>query len=276
MAIKLIAADMDGTLLNDRKEITPRTLAAVRAAMAAGALFVLNSGRMPESVLPYARQLQVNAPIICYNGALTCGQRDGEALDAIPLPLTSAREILRYAERKGLYIQGFWGDRFYCEKYTPKTEEYEEKAAVTAVVCGRPLSEVIDRDAYKLLVIVDEGQMPGMLADFRQRYSAVANCAASSSTYLEIVSPKANKGDAMLKLAASRGIVPEEIMAFGDELNDLSMLRAAGEGYAMANAKDEVREKAACFAPANSEDGLAQVLEKACAQGRFAAPGRAQ
>lgn len=276
MSIKLIAADMDGTLLNDRKEITPRTMAAVRAAMAAGALFVLNSGRMPESVLPYARQLQVNAPLICYNGALICDRRDGEALDAIPLPLQSAREILRYAEGEGLYIQGFWGDRFYCEKYTPKTGDYEKKAAVTAVVCGRPLSEVIDRDAYKLLVIVDEGQMPGVLADFEQHCGAVANCAASSSTYLEIVSPRANKGDAMVKLAASQGIAPEEIMAFGDELNDLSMLLAAGEGYAMANAKDEVREKACCLAPANSEDGLAQVLEKACALGRFAAPGRAR
>lgn len=272
MAIRMIAADLDGTLLDPGKSISARTESAVKAAIGAGALFVLNSGRMPESMAGYAAQLNVNAPIICFNGALTYDARTKRESARIPLGRDSAITILRMAEDMGLYIQGFWGHHFYCAEYTDKTAFYEDKAGVIAQVTGEPLSGILPGDVYKLLVIVDPGQMREILPRFVRAFGEEANCAASSDTFIEIVSRDANKGAALRALGASRGVAPSEILAFGDELNDLSMLTMAGYGYAMANAPEEVRRRTRLVAPSNAEDGLAQVLERYLAEGLLEAP----
>lgn len=272
MAIRMISADMDGTLLSPDKRITPRTQAAVRAAMRAGALFVLNSGRMPESIMPFARQLEVNAPIICYNGALTYDPQTMRPSACMPLKREIALAILNMAEGMGLYVQGYWGHDYYCAQYGPKTQSYEEKCKVYAQVTHQPLSQVISSDVYKLLVILDPGQMRSVLPRFVRAFDRVASCSASSDTFLEIVAKEANKGAALRALGAARGIAPSEIMSFGDELNDLSMLSMAGYGYAMANASEAVRRQTHLVAPSNQEDGLAQVLERCCQEGRFAPP----
>lgn len=272
MTIRMISADMDGTLLGPDKRISPRTAAAVKTAIGAGALFVLNSGRMPESILPFARQLSVNAPIICFNGALTYDIEGMRASACIPLKMDIARQIMALAEEMGLYAQGYWGHDYYCAAYNHKTRAYEEKCQVVARVTGEPLSHVIPSDVYKLLLILDPGQMRTVLPRFVKAFDQVASCSASSDTFLEIVAKEANKGAALRSLGAARGIAPSEIMAFGDELNDLSMLTMAGHGYAMANASEAVRRQARLVAPANSEDGLAQVLERCAQEGQFAPP----
>ncbi|HIS00842.1 MAG TPA: HAD family phosphatase [Candidatus Excrementavichristensenella intestinipullorum] len=272
MAIRIIAADMDGTLLSLDKKITPRTQAAVQAAMDAGALFVLNSGRMAESIMPYARQLDVNAPIICFNGALTYDTRAMCPSACIPLDKEVARRIMTMVEELGLYAQGYWGHEYYCAQYNDKTRVYEEKNRVYAHVTQQPLSQVIPSDVYKLLVILDPGQMRTVLPRLARAFEQVASCSASSETYLEIVAKGASKGAALRALGASCGVAPSEIMAFGDELNDLSMLTMAGYGYAMANASEAVRRQVRLVAPSNGEDGLAQVMERCAQEGLFAAP----
>ena len=272
MTIRMISADMDGTLLGPDKRKSPRTEAAVKAAIGAGALFVLNSGRMPESIVPFARQLGVNAPIICFNGALTYEPEEKRACACLPLKMDIARQILLLAEEMGLYAQGYWGHDYYCAAYNHKTRAYEEKCQVQARVTGEPLSRVIPCDVYKLLLILDPGEMRTVLPRFVKAFDQVASCSASSDTFLEIVAKEANKGAALRALGAARGVAPSEIMAFGDELNDLSMLTMAGQGYAMANASETVRRQARLVAPANSEDGLAQVLERCAQEGCFAPP----
>ncbi|MEF9895679.1 MAG: Cof-type HAD-IIB family hydrolase [Clostridia bacterium] len=262
MAIRMIVADMDGTLLNCEKQISARTQQAVRAAIARGALFVLSSGRMPEAMLGYAQQLSVNAPMICFNGAMTydCARR--KVCGQFALSRDDARAICRVAEQMGKYVQGFWEGTYYYEAYTDKSRLYAEKCAVTGRAAGKKLSEFIPGDVFKVLLIVEAGEMPGVVRALRSELGERVTFAPSSDTFLECVAKGVNKGAALRALGAMLGVAPSEMLAFGDEANDLPMLEQAGYGYAMANASEAIRRSVRYVAPANTEDGVAQVIER--------------
>lgn len=272
MAIRMIAADLDGTLLTPGGRISERTEAALKAAMEQGALVVLSSGRMPDSMTAFAAQLNVNAPMICYNGALTYDCAQARSVAEALLDRDTARALSRAIEEMGQYVQGFWGRDFYCERYTEQTRAYEAKCAVRGREAGSPLSEFMPGGVYKLLMIVKPGEIGRFLPSLRARFDDRVEFVASNASFLECVAKGVNKGAALRALGASRGIAPSEIMAFGDEQNDLTMLTQVGHGYAMANADEHIRRQVKFVAPSNAEDGVAQVVERCLAEGLIESP----
>lgn len=268
--IRLIATDLDDTLLDARSELTPRTLAALKRAMDAGVRIALSSGRMTEAMLPFARIIGVNAPMILFNGALIRDLRDGETIFANPIPFETARRVARMVEDMGVYIQAYPGEGYFCDRRTEYTLGYEKSIRVPCAELGVPVSEWMRGDMIKMLAIDTPERIDEVQRALREAFPSGVSFMKSKAHYLEIVAEGIDKGRALDALRARLGFERDEVMAFGDGQNDAAMLAAAGWGVAVENAVDECKAVARIIAPRNTEDGVAQVIEQCLEDGRIA------
>ena len=267
--IRLIATDLDATLLDDQSRLSPRTVRAVQRVMEAGARFVIASGRMLLTTQPFAEQLQANAPMIVFNGAMACDWQTGTPLFKSEIPADIARAVCAMVESRGIFIQ-YFPERglYYQKRLSTVCDEYENRVRYHGTETGVPLSTWITQPPLKLLCL---GRHETLLA-LREELSAAfpqLRPMLSNPTYLEIVTAEVDKGNALRAVAGQLGIPREEIAAFGDAGNDVGMLTYAAHGYAMANASEDVLARVPLHAPANTEDGVAQVLEELLARGEI-------
>ena len=270
--IRLIAADLDDTLLDGNSDLTERTLAALGAAMAAGCGVSLSSGRMLEAMLPFARRIGVNAPMLLYNGAMLYDWRADKALWAAKIPYETALGIVRLAERLGFYIQLYPGRGYYCDEVVDHTEAYARQIHVEATPAHMPMSAWLEQnpaDMQKLLIIDTPEGADRAQAALREAFPGQASFLKSKPHFVEIAPEGVDKGRSLARLAALLGLTAEEVMAFGDGQNDVPMLEYAGYGYAMANACPQALACTPLVAPPNTEDGVARVIEGYLGEGRI-------
>ena len=260
--IRLIATDLDDTLLDADSRLTDRTVRALRRAMDAGAMVTLSSGRMTEAMVPFAEAIGVNAPMILYNGALIQDHRDGRTYFYHAIPLETARAVARAVEEMGIYLQAYPGRGYFCRKRTKYTDLYESSIRVPCGELGEKVSDWMSGDQVKLLAIAEPGIIDDAQARLRRLFPTGVCFAKSKPRYLEIVREGVDKGRAIEALARELGVARGEVMAFGDGQNDAPMIRWAGLGVAVENAVDECRRAAARIAPKNTADGVAQVVEQ--------------
>ena len=262
MPIQMIASDLDETLLNKRAELTPRTVSALRRAMGAGVRVVLASGRMVKAMAAYAAEIGVNAPVIAFNGALIYDLNSKEAIEAREIAPEDARLVARAAEELGVHVQAFTREEYYFERENVQSERYARGiGGIVGVPVGAPLSEWIDVPLCKLLLIAEPPVAADLARALPPRFSGRVEVALSRPNYLECTAAGVTKGAALETLSMRLGISQAEVAAFGDNENDLSMIRWAGHGYAVENAPPHVRAEA-LPAPASDLDGVAQVIER--------------
>ncbi len=268
---RLVASDVDGTLLDHTDRISERTRAAVHRVLAAGVPFVLVTGRPPRWIPPIVEQLGHAGYAVCANGAVLYDAATdcvsySSTLD--PLQLRDAANVVATAlpgaklavelptgtaMRNGL-------DEFLAEPgYTHPWPDGESASAPRDVLLGRP--------AIKLLVRQPDASSDVMAAAVMEIVSAqlgdqVNVTFSTGHGLIEISAPGVTKGSGLARLAGELGIAPAEVLALGDMPNDLPMLHWAGHGVAMANAHPAVLESADEITAANSQDGLALVLER--------------
>ena len=262
MDIKLIASDMDGTLLNAQSELTPRTIRALFAAADRGIYFVLASGRMARAMRPYAERLPMNAPIIASNGALIYDLRTGETLYEVNLNQRDATDALTALEEMGLYVQSYIGDDYYFERETEFGLNYARAVAVEGLCAGTKLSQFRTDEILKLLVIDDPVRIRELQPLFAKKFGDRMHVTISRPWFLEFTHLAAEKGRALAALAEKLGVSRERIAAFGDAQNDMSMLRYAGVGCAVKSAAPEVLAMADQIVPGHDEDGVAAWIEE--------------
>ena len=271
--IRLIATDLDDTLLNEKNALSERTMAALRAAMATGCGVTLSSGRMMEAMLPFARKIGVNAPMLLYNGAMLYDHNTDETLYATRVPHDVALGVTRIIEAAGSYVQVYPGKGYYCQELLERTMAYARQINVPATPTHMPMSRWLEEhpgDVQKLLVIDTSAENADALQRrLREAYPHGASFLKSKPHYIEIMPEGVNKGASMAKLAELLGLKRDEVMCFGDGQNDVPMLEFAGAGWAMANGCAEARACTPLIAPPNSEDGVAQVIERYLAEGRL-------
>ena len=261
MPIRLIAADLDDTLLDAESRLRERTVEALRAAIRRGVYVVLASGRMPLAMRPFAEAIGVNAPVIAYNGALTVNLSDGSVSGRFPVPEALAREAAAMAEDLGAHVQAFQGDRYCYAQENVYSGRYAASIHWQGEALGRPLSQAFTGEADKLLVIQERENIAVWSERFRERFQGRLRCFISRPNYIEITHTDAAKENALRALCERLGVPLAQAAAFGDGENDLGMVRLAGHGYVMANARENVRAGAPAVAPANTEDGVAQIVE---------------
>ena len=270
--IRLIATDLDDTLLNEHSDINPRVMEALKAAMAAGCGIVLSSGRMLEAMLPLAERIGVNAPMLLFNGALAYDHRTQETIFADRLPYETALAIVEMCEDMGFYIQVYPGKNYYCQKVVAYTRRYAANIHFNATPVGKPVSQWMKEhpsDMQKLLLI-DTPEGATRAQETLLRAFPHGACFLKSKPYFLEISPEGvDKGKSLLRLAKHLGLERDEVMAFGDGENDVSMIASAGTGVCMENGCPGARAAADIIAPSNREDGVAAVIEAYLRDGRI-------
>lgn len=258
---RLVAIDVDDTLLNDELVVTEGTKRALAAAIAQGCIVTLATGRMYASAVRIAGGLGLNVPIITYQGALVKNLLDGKVLYERLVPADAALEVIAFAEERGLHLQAYENDRLYARYDNEKAKAY---AALSGIPHEVPddFAAVVRDGTEKLLAIDEPDVLDALVPELRERLGGRVHLVKSKPNFLEIVHPEATKGHALLHLAAHYGIPQEATIAIGDSWNDREMIEAAGLGVAMGNAVDALKELADYVTASNNEEGVRQVIEK--------------
>ena len=262
MKYKLIAVDMDGTLLNDQCVITPRTVAAINKAVSRGVIFTISTGRPIQGVEQYIEQLQLKAPVITYNGAMIVSSDTGKTLFSKTIEPRDALKILNCGLELGVTMCIWANNQLYCNGLNERVKFYESISGVAAVAAD-DYATLAESGITKILWY-DEVDV---IADIQQKLSKnsfekVTFC-TSRPYFLEFFHSEVSKADAMDKIGQLCGVKREEMIAVGDGFNDLPMIDYAGLGVAMANAPDEVQKRADYVTQhSNNDDGIAEVIEK--------------
>jgi Cof subfamily protein (haloacid dehalogenase superfamily) len=264
----MIATDLDGTLLAGKSNLPEGNIIALKRAMEAGVQVVIASGRMIEATLPIARAVGVNAPLSLFNGAMTYDMQKDEILCGHVVPRDTAIAVLRALEERGTYVQAFPGKGYFMEQKNHWTDYYENKIGVIGTAVGMKLSSWLDSDVYKLLCLGSSAELNEIIRDLSPKFPQVT-FVKSGETHLEVITQGVDKASGMADISRVTGIAPEEMMAFGDEMNDLPMLLWAGTGYAMENAVPDVRRAVRLTAPKNTDCGVARIINMYLDQGRM-------
>lgn len=266
MAIRLVVLDIDGTIAGESNDISPGVLEAITKVQAQGIPVALATGRMYRSALRFHQKIQSSLPLITYNGALTQDPQTGAVHRHCPLEAEIALEIWRYfqdlPETSPLELHCYHQDQLYVPAITEQTQNYLARAGVTALE-QEDLEPLLKKEPTKLLAISpDSPWLRRLQGDLRSRLTEEqVYFTQSTDIYFEITHPQATKGQAVQHLAETLlGLSASEVLAIGDNFNDLDLLQYAGRGVAMGNAPEGVKAVADEVTADVEADGVAQVL----------------
>ncbi|OBF54251.1 HAD family hydrolase [Mycobacterium sp. 852002-53434_SCH5985345] len=263
----LIACDVDGTLFDDNETITPRTRDAVRAATAAGATFVVATGRPPRWIRPVVDALGFAPIAVCANGAVIYDPAADRVLSARTLPVDMLAELAELATRvipgAGLAVERI-GERAH-DTATPQfiSSPGYEHAWLNPDNTEVSIEDLLSAPAIKLLIRRSGARSADMAAALARHVGIEGDITYSTNNGLvEIVPLGTSKATGVDEIARPLQIASEEVVAFGDMPNDLPMLRWAGHGVAMGNAHPDVLSAADEVTAGNNDDGVGRVLER--------------
>ena len=267
LPIRLVALDIDGTLIGDDLLLRDRTLAAVRAARRRGVAVSLVTGRMSTSAIKFARELGLTEPIVAYQGALIRelrregDDRLGRLIHHRPLAADVAREVVTWSRAAGLEPHVNHLERFVIQADDPRAEDYSAFLGSRAELVPDLLAW-LRHPVSKLLAVGSEPIDDAGLSDLRARFAGRAAVTISHPRFLEFLAPGVSKADGVRRLARRAGVPMSQVLAIGDQYNDLEMLAAVGHGAAMPSAPRPVRAAARYVAPPLAEEGAAQLIER--------------
>lgn len=262
---KALVLDIDGTLTNSKKEITPATRQAIQDLMRRGHKVILASGRPTPGMRKYERELELEkygGYLLSFNGARIVECDTGEILYQKLLSLTLLPGLYRFAKNNGCGLVTYLGSEVISA--FPKDKYVELEAAIN----GLPVREVdsflefVDFDINKCLMTAEPEKAEKLEKELQQQYGDRASIYRSEPYFIEIMPENVNKAAGLEKLLPVLGVTRENTVCCGDGFNDISMLRYAGVGVAMGNAQQRVKEAADYVTAANDEDGLIRVIER--------------
>lgn len=261
---RVIALDLDGTLTNNQKEVTAATKEALDNAMEQGARLVLASGRPVYGIVPVAKSLALDSKggyILAYNGGQIIDCKTNEVLYSQYLPSDVIPLLYEYAKSKGYALLGYKGNEIITE--SPDDIYVKEESRINKMNVRKVdvLTDELDAKPTKLLMTGDPKDMLKAEEELREAVKDRIDVYRSAPFFMELVPKGIDKAKSLTRLLALLNLTPKDMMAFGDGYNDLSMLRLAGMGVAMANAAPEVRAEADFVTLSNEEDGVAHALK---------------
>ncbi|MHB8075584.1 Cof-type HAD-IIB family hydrolase [Desulfosporosinus fructosivorans] len=260
-AIKLIVFDLDDTLLNSNSSISPRTYQAIQQVVAKGIKVTLATGRMYSSAIPFARSLGLGIPVISYNGAQISSYPSGERLFHNPIKQEVARQVMQLCRERQWYIQTYINDVLYVKEIDKRAELYARITGAKPIPVGDRLYTMLGAPT-KMLAIAEPGEIELLKEGFHTQLGNVLCIAESKPNFLEINDLAVNKGAALRFVASRLNINRQEIMTFGNGINDIEMLSYSGWGVAVSNAPSAVKNIARLVTGSNDEEGVADVIEK--------------
>jgi Cof subfamily protein (haloacid dehalogenase superfamily) len=260
---RLLAIDLDGTLLtpSPHKIITPRTFDVLCQASATGMAIVIATGQMLQVLRAICGDLPLTAPQIIENGALVVDIRSGTVLHEKLLPAEHIIPTLDTLRSFGLFRAYHTYERVYVDYNTPRARNWY-RPPVPPVVEVEDVASLYPQMCIKVVGIGEESTLREKRIELEHIFAGKLYVTQSSFDLVEFLHPEVSKVNALKAIAADLGVAPEEIVAIGDNHNDIGMLRFAGLGVAMGNAHDEVKAAADYVTLSNADEGVAAVIEK--------------
>ncbi len=271
MRYRLLALDVDGTLLDPAGQLRPAVQQAVAATQKRGVRVVLCTGRRFRTALPLAQQLQLSDPAVVHNGALVKDLQSGATLQQCymsPDVYSHALTLLRQGGAPMVYVDAFHEAVDILTEALERVHPFQRTYLQDNLTHCRIVTDIDTPPAYGVVmmsVMADEAHLRVLRPQVQQALGTQARVnLLMNKNYqgyiLEILHPSASKWDALQRWAQREGIATEAIMAVGDDENDLEMIRHAGLGVAMGNAAETVKAAADFITGSNAEDGLVQAL----------------
>lgn len=260
--VAIIFSDIDGTLINSEFQVTDKTKASIRRAVEAGKVFVPVSARMPEAIKPIIDSIGIVSPIISYNGALIQNQAE-EAIASHPMKTQTALEICQFVQEKESEIA--W-NVYSFHKWYAMDRQHEwivrEEKIVNVASEQASLVDVSQLESVHKVLLMGDPELIGPLEIRLKKDFPELSIAKSAPYFIEIMAQGIEKGLAVKTFADYMGVPLEETIAFGDNFNDLDMLRTVGKGYVMKNGPQAVQEAIGNLTDDHNHDGIAKVLDR--------------
>ena len=263
MSIQLVAIDIDGTLLNSKREITPEVFSAIQDAKAAGVKIIIATGRPIAGVQKLLKELNLNQPdnyVITFNGGLVQETSTGQELIKETLAYDDYLDIELLSRKLGVHMHAITKDGIYTANRNIGKYTIYESSLVNMPVFYRTPEEMLNKEIVKCMFI-DEPEILDVTikkipAEFYERYSINK----SAPFYLELLKKNVDKGSAITHLAEKLGLTKDETMAIGDEENDRAMLEVVGNPVVMENGNPELKKIAKYITKTNDESGVAHAI----------------
>ena len=258
---KLIAVDMDGTLLNSEGKLSQITIDTVIEAINQGFHFILSTGRPIQGLQESIRILGLKGPMITYNGAMIVMAENNNILYQTDLDSEDARIILELGNKYETTMC-FWSqNKLYVNRLDKRVNDYKKISGVEPILLNN-YEEIVSRGITKILWYDTSDKLNEYIKRLNLLLKPTVSFCTSKPVFLEFFNSKVSKAEALKKIGEYYNIDKAEMIAVGDGFNDLPMLEYAGLGIAMDNAPDDLKKNMQYVAPSNDNNGVAEVIER--------------
>lgn len=262
MNYKLIALDVDGTLLHDNHELSEENKDSIKAAASRGAELVLCTGRGPVSTMPLMKKMGLSGYVITHNGAVTVDTKTQEVIYQFPMDAEGLQPYVDYCREHGIHFDVNTAFGLYIDKadqMSPKVRGMYDEVFLEPM--NLPHWSELSEPVVKFSAFGDLDTMNELEKEWNT-WNSPFYMVRSGDFFLDLMHKDASKGEALRRLAASKGIARENVLAMGNYYNDITMLTFAGKGIAMDNSPIDVKAAADEVTLSNNEDGVHHALEK--------------
>lgn len=276
MGIRVIAMDMDGTLLNSKKQITPKTKEMLLKAQKAGIILILASGRPTPALMDFARELcmdENHGLLVSYNGSQVADCQSGSVLFNQAMSVEESRAVLEHLKKfdrvrpmidrgEYMYVNNVYDNMIHLDGKEINIIERESRGGNFLLCEKRDLAAFVDFPVNKILTAADPEYLQEHYQEMIAPFQDTLNGMFTARFYYEFTAKGIDKAKALDAVLPTLGIGREELVAFGDAQNDASMIRYAGLGIAMENAVPELKAIADEITGSCDDDGIAYALER--------------
>lgn len=258
--IKMIATDIDGTILKWGLDFTPNLKRCVKELNRRGVKVVLVTGRMHCATTPVARELGLETPIISYQGGLI-KDFDGKTLYQKNLDTNYAKEIIQWARQNRIHINLYLDDKLYVEQDNEIVKSYTDGKFIDYTVCSFDDLKIENVNKILAIDLSDADKVTGWVDELKAKYPELY-IVKSTPYFCEIGSADAKKSLGVQYLCSMWGIMPDEVLTIGDQNNDIDLVQCGGIGVAMGNGTPELKECADFITDTVDNDGFVKAVEK--------------
>ena len=265
MSIKLVAVDIDGTLLNNKKEITPEVFAAVQEAKKQGVKVVIATGRPIAGVEGLLEELNLKDHgdyVITFNGGLVQDTANGETIVSEELSYDDYLDLEFLSRKLGVHMHAITKEGIYTANRNIGKYTVHESSLVNMPIFYRTPEEMADKAIIKMMFIDEPEILDAAIAKLPEQYHERFNLVKSTPFYLELLPKTVSKGNALLHLAEKMGLSKNQTMAIGDAENDRAMLEVVGNPVVMENGTAELKKIAKYITKSNEESGVAHAIRE--------------
>lgn len=260
MKLRAVAIDLDGTLLNSNHEISEFNMNVIEKLKREGVMVMISTGRLYSSLYKYKEKLNLDTPVICYNGAKVVDGKNDETIFEVNLKEEIVKYIVETARKHDVHLNLFQEEKWYVECKRDEVDKYASSSGLKYHLIN--FDDLNKVKVTKAMFVGENEKLKEIEKVIKESMGEEVYMAFSKPYFLEILDKKVSKGEALKTILERYNIAKEDTAAFGDGYNDTEMLNYAGMGVVMGNAPEDLKNKFQNIADTNDNDGVGKYLLK--------------